>query len=75
MISVLDICSGKWEDGAGDDLELERLCCGRMRWNATAGRAQSSPQPAIRLVDPGMPADLVERDLDDFLARMEHPWG
>jgi len=73
MVDILDMCSGKWEgEEMGGDREWEVVCTG---WNPKTS-AQGWEQSRLachaeqQSVGAMMPADLLSRDLDEFLERM-----
>lgn len=73
MISMLDLCSGKWEqEQMGGDYEWEALCTGwtpksfeRERLHVALAVHPLVPEPRT-----AMPADLLGGDVEAFLDRM-----
>lgn len=72
MVNILDLCSGKWEQEMGGDAEWEAVCTG---WHPDAQRPVPHSGLAQRMVEPVavmMPPELMGRDLDEFLDRMQN---
>lgn len=73
MVNILDLCSGKWErEEMGGDYEWEIVCTG---WNPKAPVMEwgPRPEPCLGVMEASvvpMPPDLLDSDLDMFLARM-----
>jgi len=74
MIDILDLCSGKWErEQMGGDYEWEVVCTG---WSPNSPQRASEQQLLLTQQLAGqaaaaMPADILDLDLDQYLARMQ----
>lgn len=72
MVSILDLCSGKWErEEMGGDYEWEELCTGWTPRRFEQARLQAAVAPVGRTpAKVAMPADLTDADMDAFVERM-----
>lgn len=70
MVTILDMCCGKWEQemGGGTGMEITHTgnLSGVMRPAADPGLSQRVPEPVAM----SMPPPLLDRDMDEFLRGM-----